>query len=113
MIIFIGFVLGKAQVRCVKVDEVVDDDLSIGKIEKVFGLSVNYTAISVETLESIQQNCQDYSNATLDSLKMDVYQMERNVAQCLKVKERLKRIAQGFSIQAFVHLSKFSKDYGY
>lgn len=79
----------------------------------MFGLPVDYTSINDETLESIQQNCRDYSKATLDSLKMDTYQMEHSVAQCLNVKERLKRIAQGFSIQSFVNLLKFLKDYGY
>lgn len=105
-----SIILGKAQAKCVVVNDDDEDDLSINEIEKVFGLPVDYTAIDYESLESIKQNCQNYSEISFESLKNMVRKKPNSIEQCLRFDERLKRIAQGFSIQAFVALLTFLKE---
>lgn len=84
------------------------DDLMTKEVEMVFGYKDDYTKLDLHDLEFITQKCKNYENFTvqeLTSLCKGVSQKEVTKFQLSRT-ERLKRLGQGFSIQAFEALLK-------
>lgn len=94
------------------------DDLTTKEIELVFGYKSDYSKLSKEDLEFIIESCRTYRNFKTEELISllrgnDKISSKKKKRFELSRTERIKRLGQGFSIQAFEPLLKPLTDWFY
>lgn len=70
-------------------------DILTEELEKIFGYPTDYTRLTLNDIQKLAENIQDFE-AVAEKMKSN--EISRT--------QRIKRIGQGFSIQAFVPLLK-------
>lgn len=96
--ILFSFALGQYNLRPVLVDNHTLDDISTEELELIFGYQRNYTKLTKSDIQKLTEDGQPLQNLKDVTKRIKNSEISRT--------QRIKRLGQGFCIQAFVPLLK-------